>query len=385
MKDKKRENDIDLSFSNSSIGDGTLAAAFGKTAFAVLPQRGISMKITIEIPGILTTVQDEGRYGYMEYGVRTSGAMDQDSFHAANRIVGNDENAAELEMTLMGITAVFEGDGVIALAGADMNAQLDGMPVERYAAVRIRSGQRLSMGMARSGCRAYLAVSGGIAVPKVMGSCSTDVKCQLGGLEGRALQKGDVLETGSTGESAKEEKLEKARWDCPRKYGHFVRVRVVEGPQADWFSEEARKKFFQETYHVSAESDRMGMRLDGAPVDSLHGMDIVSDGIAFGSIQITKSGMPIVMMADHQTTGGYAKIGTVCSFDLPKLAQLLPGDSVQFEKVSVEEAQELYLHPQERNRTKPLALAVRKGAEKEENTSRRHRFQKYNYYYRHGI
>lgn len=340
------------------------------------------MKMTIEIPGVLTTVQDEGRYGYMEYGVRTGGAMDQDSFHAANRIVGNEENAAELEMTLMGITAVFDGDGVIALTGADMKAQLDGVPVERYAAVRVRSGQRLSMRMAGSGCRAYLAVSGGIAVPKVMGSSSTDVKCRLGGLEGRALQAGDVLETGSTGGST-EEKTGKALSVRPEKYGHSAHVRVVEGPQADWFSEEAREKFFHEIYHVSAESDRMGMRLDGAPVESLHGMDIVSDGIAFGSIQITKSGMPIVMMADHQTTGGYAKIGTVCSFDLPKLAQLRPGDTVQFERVSVEEAQALYLHPQERKRTKPLALAIGNGGG-EETTSRRHRFQKYNYYYRHG-
>ncbi len=342
------------------------------------------MKITIEIPGVLTTVQDEGRYGYMEYGVRTGGAMDQDSFHAANCLVGNKENAAELEMTLMGITAVFDRDGVIALTGADMQAQLDGIPVERCAAVRVHSGQRLSMGMAVSGCRAYLAVSGGIAVPKVMGSRSTDVKCHLGGLEGRALQTGDVLETGSDRESTEDqEKKEKVFPVRPEKYGHSACVRVVEGPQADWFSEEAREKFFRETYHVSAESDRMGMRLEGAPVESLHGMDIVSDGIAFGSIQITRSGMPIVMMADHQTTGGYAKIGTVCTFDLPKLAQLRPGDEVQFERVSVEEAQELYLHPQERNRTKPLALAVRQGAG-EEVSSRRHHFQKYNYYYRHG-
>ena len=151
----------------------------------------------VEMPGVLTTVQDQGRYGYMEYGVRTAGAMDMDSFLAANRIAGNPENAAVLEMTLMGMTAVFDGDGMIVLTGADMKARLDDMPAERYVRIPVRNGQRLSMGMAQNGCRAYLAVSGGIDVPSVMGSRSTDVKCCLGGLQGRALKAGDVLETGN--------------------------------------------------------------------------------------------------------------------------------------------------------------------------------------------
>ena len=200
-----------------------------------------------------------------------------------------------------------------------------------------------------------------------MGSRSTDVKCCLGGLQGRALKAGDVLETGKpeTGEHAEKENARIPK-EKPVKYERSVEVRVVEGPQADWFSGEARDQFFRESYTVSAESDRMGIRLNGAPVESLHGTDIVSDGIAFGSIQITKSGMPIVMMADHQTTGGYAKIGTVCSFDLPKLAQ------------------HLYLHPEERRRSKPLALTVRTGGSSGTGGRRRYRFQKYNYYYRHG-
>lgn len=343
------------------------------------------MKIMVEMPGVLTTVQDQGRYGYMEYGVRTAGAMDMDSFLAANRIAGNPENAAVLEMTLMGMTAVFDGDGMIVLTGADMKARLDDMPAERYVRIPVRNGQRLSMGMAQNGCRAYLAVSGGIDVPSVMGSRSTDVKCCLGGLQGRALKAGDVLETGKpeTGEHAETENARIPK-EKPVKYERSVEVRVVEGPQADWFSGEARDQFFRESYTVSAESDRMGIRLNGAPVESLHGTDIVSDGIAFGSIQITKSGMPIVMMADHQTTGGYAKIGTVCSFDLPKLAQLRPEDRVKFCRISVEEAQYLYLHPEERRRSKPLALTARTGGSSGTGGRRRYRFQKYNYYYRHG-
>ncbi len=367
------------------------------------------MKMRIENPGVMTTVQDEGRYGYMKAGVRTGGAMDQDSYHLANHILGNDASAAELEMTLMGITAVIEEDGIIALTGAEMDAKLDGIPIERDKAITVRAGQELSMGMAKSGCRSYLAIAGGIDVPVVMGSRSTDVKCRIGGYEGRALKAGDVLQSGPvqvvTGCSS--EKSEKssdkdgsvlqdacgkprqegrpAYRKSPAIYDTCPTVRVVEGPQADWFSEEERTRFYSEQYTVSAESDRMGMRLEGHAVESPHGVDIVSDGIAFGSIQITKSGMPIIMMADHQTTGGYAKIGTVCSYDLPRLAQLRPGDHVNFCRISVEEAQRLYCHPEERNRTATLALPARnKGNNDRSGASRRHHFQKYNYYYRHG-
>lgn len=341
------------------------------------------MKIRIENPGVLTTVQDQGRYGYMEFGVRTGGVMDLSAYAAGNRLVGNAENAACLEMTLMGITAVFEGDGVIALTGAGMKPRLDGMPLETGRAVPVHSGQRLSMGISEKGCRGYFFAAGGIDVPEVMGSRSTDVKCHLGGLEGRALKAGDILKTG-TQTAGEEGNPSKKSAMAPEKIESKVQVRAVEGPQADWFSEEARERFFRETYTVSAESDRMGMRLNGWTVESLQGVDIVSDGIVSGSIQITKSGMPIVMMADHQTTGGYAKIATVCSFDLPKLAQLRPGDAVCFRRVTVEEAQRLYCHPEEQNRTAPLAFAARECADSGKRTGKRHKFQKYCYYYRHG-
>ena len=352
----------------------------------------------------MTTVQDEGRCGYMKAGVRTGGAMDQDSYHLANQILSNNASAAELEMTLMGITAVIEEDGIIALTGADMGARLDGIPIERDRATMVRAGQELSMGIAKSGCRSYLAIAGGIDVPVVMGSRSTDVKCRIGGYEGRPLQAGDVLQSGDQVETEillpgkdirmKEGKIQESvkskalvrAVNCkksPSVYNTCPTVRVVEGPQADWFSEEEREKFYNECYTVSAESDRMGMRLEGHAVESLHGVDIVSDGIAFGSIQITKSGMPIIMMADHQTTGGYAKIGTVCSFDLPRLAQLRPGDHVNFCRISVEEAQRLYCHPEERSRTAALVLPVRGRKNRgKAGFSRRHHFQKYDYYYR---
>lgn len=342
------------------------------------------LRIQIEMPGILTTVQDQGRVGYMEYGVRTGGVMDKQSYRQANALVGNKESAAVLEMTLMGITAVLEGEGTIALTGADMGACVDGIPVERYQAVSVKGKKRLTMGMARNGCRGYLAVSGGIDVPRVMGSRSTDVKCSLGGVEGRPLKAGDALNSGADyADSAELASLQKELSVLPRlvKFDSAPTVRVVEGPQADWFSEEARSRFYASEYKVSGESDRMGMRLEGEGVESLHGVDIVSDGIAFGSIQIPKNGKPIVMMADHQTIGGYAKLGTVCSFDLPKLAQLKPGDRVHFEKISVEKAQFLLQHPQEQERSAELVFRSRAEGGKE---GRRHRFQKYNYYYRHG-
>ncbi len=356
------------------------------------------MKIRIEAPGVLTTVQDEGRFGYMEYGVRTGGCMDEKSSRIANKIAGNQPSAAVLEMTLMGITATFEGDGAIVLTGADMGAKIDDIPVQRNCRITVKSGQKLAMGLARNGCRGYLAAAGGIDVPVVMGSRSTDVKCHLGGYEGRALKAGDVLSSGtdydvetnqrenkpeSETESGKEKSgIVNSNSKFPvTKFDNAPSVRVVEGPQADWFSEEAREILYQEEYTVTGESDRMGMRLEGPEIESMHGVDIVSDGIAFGSIQIPKSGKPIVMMADHQTIGGYAKIATVCSFDLPKLAQLKPGDHVKFRRISVEEAQHLLLHPEEQERSAAFSFASRPAGNG--TGTRRHRFQKYNYFYRH--
>ena len=348
------------------------------------------MKLRIVNPGVLSTVQDKGRFGFMKAGVRTAGVMDSDSYDGANAILGNSSTAAVLEMTLMGITAVVEEEGNFVLTGADMKAALNGMPIERDKVIHAKPGQELSMGMAVNGCRSYLSMEGGIDVPIVMGSRSTDVKCGIGGYEGRALLSGDVLCSGKNHAAAtksdddlKKGIRRKKKRKSPAAYGTSAEVRVVEGPQADWFSQKERDQFFRENYTVAAESDRMGMRLKGRSVESLHGVDIVSDGIAFGSIQITKSGMPIVMMADHQTTGGYAKIGTVCSFDLPKLAQLRPGDQVSFKRITIEEAQYLYCHPEEQNRTAPLAHPARSDADKEHR--RHHHFQKFVYYYRHRM
>ena len=280
------------------------------------------MSVLVKTPGPLTTVQDEGRFFYQSSGIRPSGVMDGAAYEAANALVGNAKGEAVLEMTFLGATLEFQSAAWFALTGADMQAKLDGVPVERYRAVRAEAGQTLAVGMAAVGCRGYLAVRGGFDVPLVMGSRSTDVSAKLGGFEGRALKAGDVLPT-----------LAADDWTPtdlhyePPVYESEITVRVVPGPQQEYFTAAGVDTFFSAVYGISP---------------NISGTDIVSDGIVFGSIQVPSGGVPIILMADHQTAGGYAKIGTVLSFDLPKLAQARPGDKVRFAKISAEDAQKLY-------------------------------------------
>ncbi len=295
------------------------------------------MSVLVKNPGPLTTVQDEGRFFYQSSGIRPSGVMDLDSYRAANALVGNIGGEAVLEMTFLGATLEFQTAAWFAIAGADMPAKLDDVPVARYQAIHAEAGQTLSFGMAASGCRGYLAVRGGFDVPVVMGSRSTDMSAKLGGFEGRALKAGDVLPVRAAGTWTPTN----LRYKLPV-YESEIKVRVVPGPQAEYFTMAGIETFFSADYEVSPESDRMGLRLEGPEIESSNGTDIVSDGIVFGSIQVPSGGKPILLMADHQTAGGYAKIGTVVSFDLPKLAQTRPGDRVRFVRISAEQAQRLY-------------------------------------------
>ena len=295
------------------------------------------MSVLVKTPGPLTTVQDEGRFFYQSSGIRPSGVMDGAAYEAANALVGNAKGEAVLEMTFLGATLEFQSAAWFALTGADMQAKLDGVPVERYRAVRAEAGQTLAVGMAATGCRGYLAVRGGFDVPLVMGSRSTDVSAKLGGFEGRALKAGDVLPT-----LAADDWMPTDLCYEPPVYESEITVRVVPGPQEEYFTAAGIDTLFSAAYEISPNSDRMGLRLDGPESESISGTDIVSDGIVFGSIQVPSGGVPIILMADHQTAGGYAKIGTVLSFDLPKLAQARPGDKVRFARISAEEAQALY-------------------------------------------
>ncbi|MGN1022085.1 MAG: biotin-dependent carboxyltransferase family protein [Lachnospiraceae bacterium] len=315
-----------------------------------------SIRIEVISPGVLTTVQDAGRFGYLADGITESGAMDQEAYRFANALVGNRDGEAELECTMQGPVLRFTGPATAALAGADMDARLDGRPVKTGGAFSVEGGQVLELHMAAKGLRTYLAVAGGIAVPKVLGSRSTNLKCRMGGFSGRALLAGDALPVGEA-----EEKSHGLVRPYHPVFSDRLVIHCIPGPQEEAFSEAGIETFYGSTYTVTPESDRMGMRLAGPVIETLHGSDIISDGIVFGSVQVPKSGLPILLLADHQTAGGYAKIATVISKDLPLLAQAVPGTKLTFERVSVEEIQETpgtqkAAAKQDRKAKKPEAL-----------------------------
>lgn len=293
--------------------------------------------IEIITPGLLTTVQDFGRVGVMKNGFTQNGAMDRYSMTVANRLCGNCDSAPVLEMTVLGVTARFTQDTVICVSGADFGAKINDKPIKRNKAYKINKGDILSMGAAKSGMRAYLAVAGGIVSEYVFGSASTNLKFAFGGHFGKKLQSGDVLSIGTGAFPLGE--IDK--WEIPEsEYSKDAQLRVVLGPQNEMFTDEDIRLFLSQEYEVNAQSDRMGIRLSGEPLKSKNGMDIISDGIVFGSVQVPNSGEPIILMADHQTTGGYAKIATVISVDLPRASQLSAGNTVRFKSVTVEEAEQ---------------------------------------------
>ena len=294
--------------------------------------------IQVQEPGLFTTVQDLGREGFGPLGVSASGAADAISLRLGNRLVGNAEGAAGLEMTLLGGTFLFPEGAVIALAGSDFGATLDGKPVELWTAFESRPGQRLRLGPTRSGARCYLCVRGGIAVKLFLGSASTHILSGLGGHDGRALRKGDVLNIGAASVSTRERRLSARALNelQPRKI-----LRVTPGPQSDWFPESSQRLFFASTYRVAEESNRMGLRLEGVPIPAPAGGRMISEGVALGAVQVPEGGLPIILFVEQQTTGGYPKIANVISGDFHSLGQLRPRDEIRFEQVDWETARAL--------------------------------------------
>ena len=301
------------------------------------------MGIVIENPGILTTVQDEGRFGYQQFGVSPAGSMDTKSFYIANILAGNDRSEGALEMTFQGATMRFEKDNIIAITGADMSPNIDGTPVPMYQAVLIHAGSVLTLGMTNgNGCRAYVAFAGGLAIAKVMGSKATLMRNELGGMDGRKLEKGDKIGFAAPKTNLPNMETRKLVPETfPKKE---LTLRVVRGPQDYEFTEEECRKFFWYGAKISNEFDRMGCRLERE--ERLHHIgdgNIITDGISFGSIQVPPNGQPIIMLADRQSTGGYTKIGSVISVDLPLLTQSMAGYKVRFVEVSIKLAQDLYI------------------------------------------
>ncbi|SFJ19154.1 biotin-dependent carboxyltransferase family protein [Bradyrhizobium sp. cf659] len=305
----------------------------------------MSFYLEIVEPGLATTLQDLGRRGFQRYGISASGAMDSIALATANALVGNKAEMAAVEITLAGPTLTCAGADVrFALAGADFAIGIDGRPVSSYETHDLKAGQRLSIGTARDGARAILAVSGGFQVTPMLGSVSTHSRSQLGGLDGGPLRAGDRLPLAAPGLPARPHLMvpptHRRRAQGP--------VRVLLGPQDDAFSPEGIATFFASDYTVTALSDRMGCRLEGPRVQHAGAVGIVSDGTVFGSIQIPGNGQPIILLADRQTTGGYPKIATVISADLPRLAQLRPGERVRFEAIEEDVAVKLAREMHER-------------------------------------
>lgn len=292
-------------------------------------------------PGLITTVQDLGRYGAQRLGIPVSGAMDQQSLILANLLVGNDPSAAGLEATLKGPELLVLQENCIALTGAEASPQLNDRPFPTWTATRVRPGDRLSIGQATRGLRLYLSVAGGIDVPQVLGSRSTYLPGRLGGLAGRALQKGDLLAAGSPTRPLDTIESQTVSPDLIPAFSREVTLRVILGPQDHLFTPEGIATFLNAPYRVTPQADRMGYRLSGPVIRHSRGHDIISDGTAFGSIQVAGDQQPIILLADRQTTGGYPKIATVISVDLPLVAQARPGARVRFQSVTLPEAHRL--------------------------------------------
>lgn len=294
------------------------------------------MTVHVKSPGLLTTFQDLGRLGYAHLGISPAGAADQVSLRVANLLVGNDENAPALEMTMTGATLEFEEGAVVAISGAECECKLGAYAVPNNAAIEIPPGGILKCGAMRGGLRAYLAVQGGFDVKPVMGSASTHIGGGFGGLDGRKLAVGDVLRVGVHG-GGKLRRLKPGALEAL--FG--TTIRVTRGSQERWFGPEAYDRLFSKGYFITEHSNRAGLRLKGEPLRAREQAELLTDGNPLGAIQVPQDGQPIVLFIDQQTTGGYPKIASVIMADMQRVGQLRPGDSVRFSEVSIAQAIEL--------------------------------------------
>jgi antagonist of KipI len=299
------------------------------------------MSITVLKPGLLTTIQDLGRTQFQAKGIGTSGALDLYSHRLANWLVGNEEHAATLEITLLGPTLLFQCSSVISICGANLSPTINGILIENGKPLQISTGDILSFSTIRSGSRAYLAVSGGIHSPIVLGSRSTDIRSQIGGYYGRSLQAKDHLRIYSSN------LLHPIHWKLsPEVHNHVTKkrkVRFTKGKQYDLFTNNSHQDFITSDFHLTKDSNRMGIRLAGPPLKIRDKQELITEGVTHGSVQVPPNGQPIVLLSDRQTTGGYPKIAQIASVDLPYLAQKKPGDIVNFEEITLQESQKLYV------------------------------------------
>ena len=296
--------------------------------------------------------------------------MDRDALRIANMLVGNDEGAAAIEAALIGPAIAFDQPTLVAIGGGDLEASVNGAPAPCWHPMLIPRGGTLRFGRALFGCRAYVAVAGGIDVPAVFGSRSTYLRADFGGHEGRPLRSGDLLQAGEP--SALSTKIASglpehgavAPWSIggtlrPR-YSDDLIVRLIPGAHTTALNGVSQERLFDATFRISSNSDRMGYRLEGIELALETPIEMLSEGVVFGTMQLPPGGAPIVLMADGQTTGGYPRIGEVATVDLPLMAQLKPGDRVRFRSISVQDAQQAYLDHERELTQARYAIALRR-------------------------
>lgn len=298
------------------------------------------MTVTVLKPGLFSTIQDAGRFGYRQYGVIVSGATDQLSYSIGQALL-QQQNTAAIEVTMIGPTLQFQVDTVIAITGANCSPLIDGKPCAMWRPVVIKQGSILSCQVISNGMRSYIAFKGGIQVPVVLHSRSTYIRAKIGGYNGRALQKGDILPIHPG-------HLQRTNYFVqPYNFSQSIKVRVTKSTEWAFFTKNSLQHFLQASFTLTREMDRMGYRLQSAcPLATTKPLSLLSDAVTFGTIQVPPNGQPIILMADHQTTGGYAKIAQVICADLPLLAQLQPNALIHFEVVTIAEAQQIYIKKQ---------------------------------------
>lgn len=291
-------------------------------------------------PGLFTTIQDMGRHGYLKYGVPISGAMDTFSFVTANLLVGNNANAACLEVTFVGPELQASTETQIAITGGEISPKINGQDVPMWQTINVREGDIISFGKMESGARAYLSVRGGINAPVILGSRSTYVRGGFGGINGRQLKTGDVIEGFGLPPISHVYLLPK---ELIPEFKSPFKVHVILGPQKDMFTKRGLNTLLSSQYRITAEADRMGYHLEGPKIEHKEKAEIISDALLPGAIQVPKDGQPIILMRDAQTTGGYPKIAAVITPDVSLLGQAKPNDVIIFSEISISQAHERFI------------------------------------------
>lgn len=307
------------------------------------------MSVVILKADLLDTLQDRGRHGHAAFGVGASGAMDEVSLRLANALAGNGDDATAIEFTAIGPTLRFERDATIALTGAPFDARIGDVAATAWRPLPVRAGDVLDLGRAREGLRGYLAVAGGFDADRVLGSASTDLNAGLGPFGGHALRKGDALAIGATAPSPARHGDTRlpAHWSLdPRPWFDADPARpihLIRGSHFDALDAASQHALFHATFRIASDSNRVGLRLDGASLALRAPLELVSEAVAFGTVQLPPGGQPIALMAEHPTTGGYPRIAQVAAVDLPRLAQRRPGATLHFAEIGLDAAQTRYL------------------------------------------